>query len=206
MYGTDGTVFSQGSHQIGHETNDPPLGGGVWSFGGRTGVCNNVCRFSDATLATYDVGISNQLGALAQTDGWAIGGRGSINNAVAWPIFNKLSMSFLNVGRWLNKVGRTSGWTRGQVTHTCVDHADGPGIQLCQWDSNIWSEPGDSGAPIFLDTDTAQPDGATWVHLAGLLWGGPPTDFSTTWFSTLDGIDRDFGLTFKVCDPSIASC
>lgn len=39
-------------------------------------------------------------------------------------------MEFLTVGRWLNKVGRTSGWTRGQVTRTCVDLADGPGILL----------------------------------------------------------------------------
>jgi hypothetical protein len=31
-------------------------------------------------------------------------------------------------------------------------------------------------------------------------------NWNVTWFSSLNGIDRDFGRTFKVCSPDVASC
>jgi hypothetical protein len=203
---TEGTAFTQINWSAGSETNDPGLVGGYLNFNGHSWVCNYNCRFSDATLVTYNAGIPYQQGALAKTTGYGIGQRGSTEVAQPWKIFNKLTMEYLNVGRWLNKVGRTSGWTRGQVTRTCFDDSDGDRTLLCQWEAGIWSEQGDSGSPIFLDGDSEPPADVTYVHLAGLLWGGPPGDWTITWFSVMDALDRDFGMSFRVCSPDIASC
>ncbi len=208
-FSTEGTSFAQpvGGPAIGYETLDPSLGGGYWSFYGRAGLCAPFrCRFSDATLVRYHGGISHSRGAVAKTTSAGYGAPGSVAVVGSWQIFNKLPMSFLTMGRWLNKVGRTSGWTRGQVTRTCFDHADATRTLLCQWESTIWSEPGDSGSPIFLDADQHPTVPISSVHLAGLLWGGPAGNWNVTWFSALDGIERDFGRSFTVCDPSFASC
>jgi hypothetical protein len=63
---------------------------------------------------------------------------------------------WLLVGTRIDKMGRTTGWTWGEVTETCVDIPDwfveyyGPGTSLlCQTEANYNSDPGDSGAPVF---------------------------------------------------------
>ena len=75
------------------------------------------------------------------------------------------------VGETLNKVGRTTGWTRGTVSATCVNtNVAGTNItQLCQGFVNAGVAGGDSGSPVFRVTNApASGD----VRLYGILWGG----------------------------------
>jgi hypothetical protein len=72
--------------------------------------------------------------------------------------------------------------------------------------ANIYREGGDSGSPIFLtDHINEEPEDRSGVHLAGILWGGP-ADPNISWFSTLQGIEFDFDLDFKVCNPNNNPC
>jgi hypothetical protein len=75
------------------------------------------------------------------------------------------------MGATANKVGRTTGWTRGTVSGTCVD----TGVQgstivlLCQTfvtGSGQIVAGGDSGSPVFATS------GGGNVTLLGGLWGG----------------------------------
>jgi len=71
------------------------------------------------------------------------------------------------VGDVANKVGRTTGWTQGVITNTCVNTGvSGSNIvQLCQNFVSAGVGAGDSGSDVFLDTGSG-------VRLLGVLWGG----------------------------------
>lgn len=207
-YGNDNSAFRQPNGGLikADETNDPSLKSGYFTFNGQSYVCQN-CRFSDATMATYrslsGYGNVNDVGLIAKTDGYQVGGAGSIQVIGSWEIFNKLPMQFLTVGRWVNKMGQVTGWTRGQVARTCFDHFESYWVLRCQWEADVYSTDGDSGAPIFLDADQNPTVEVSYIHLGGLLWGGPGANLQKTWFSSMDGIERDFGMTLKVCRPSM---
>ena len=68
----------------------------------------------------------------------------------------------------MNKVGRTTGWTQGAVTNTCVNTGvSGTKIvQLCQTFVSAGVGAGDSGSDVFGLT------GGSSVRLLGVLWGG----------------------------------
>jgi hypothetical protein len=90
----------------------------------------------------------------------------------------------------VNKVGRTTGWTAGQVTNSCVTvNVSGSKVQLlCQTivqnnNATIVSG-GDSGSPVFIGTSN--------VQLAGILWGGS-TDGHLFVFSPLASIKAELG-------------
>ena len=89
----------------------------------------------------------------------------------------------LPVGTSLDKTGRTSGSTYGNVTNSCVTI----GCLRCQDVSKVWSEGGDSGSPVYVWLSNND------VQLHGVMWGGPGTDYSTTYSSRLAGIEADLG-------------
>jgi hypothetical protein len=97
----------------------------------------------------------------------------------------------LPVGTILEKTGRTSGSTYGQVTSSCVTI----GSLRCQDISRVWSEGGDSGSPMYVNV------GGNSVALYGILWGGPSTDWTTTYSSRLSGIEQDLGALTNLCRP-----
>lgn len=97
----------------------------------------------------------------------------------------------LPVGTILEKTGRTSGSTYGQVTSSCVTI----GSLRCQDVSRVWSEGGDSGSPMYVNV------GGNSVALYGILWGGPSTDWTTTYSSRLSGIEQDLGALTNLCRP-----
>ncbi|HEU0012077.1 MAG TPA: hypothetical protein VFQ45_00250, partial [Longimicrobium sp.] len=198
----------QGGGYIGYEIDDRPSVSGYFSFGGKSYMCNN-CRLADASINTYYSTVDSRTGYIARTTYGGVNGRGSLTidgTRPTWDIFNKLTMPFMGVGRWLDKQGATSGWTHGQVTETCVNRTYSGRILRCLYRSTIWSEGGDSGSPIFLHNDQAAiyyP--ITTVHLAGTLVGGPVTNFNITDFSTIEAIETNFNTTLKVCNE-INSC
>ncbi len=101
------------------------------------------------------------LGGIAQTSG---PNNGSL---VITGTFTIVGEGGEVVGDVANKVGRTTGWTQGVITNTCVTTGvSGTNIvQLCQNFVDAGVGAGDSGSDVFFDTGSG-------VRLLGLLWGG----------------------------------
>ena len=100
------------------------------------------------------------------------------------------------VGTYLDKTGRTSGSTYGQVTSSCVTI----GVLRCQDISSVWSEGGDSGSPMHVwigGAGAAEND----TQLYGILWGGPSNNWNVTYSSRLSGIESDLGTLTNLCRP-----
>lgn len=150
------------------------------------------CRKSDSSIYGYSAGVPYSLGQIARTLSYGANQRGSLEINPLNPYFQITSKntSGIPVGTWVDKVGRTSGWTRGQVQKSCVFLKDGIYFE-CQYVTSTWSEGGDSGSPMFVV-------GSTGVALHGLLWGGPAGDWTTTWYSPVGGVEKDFGVTLQV--------
>ena len=92
-----------------------------------------------------------------------------------------------NFGTVVNKVGRTTGWTQGQVSNSCVTtNVSGTSIaQICQTFVQAGVGGGDSGSPVFIITSGDN------VALAGILWGGSGSSLFV--FSPLRNIERELG-------------
>ena len=137
----------------------------------RGGGCSKgkVCRFSDAARALYVDGVESKA-RIAKTTGE---NSGSLDIAGHFTIAsqNNSTTNFSN-GTTIHKVGRTTGWTSGSVTHSCVNvNVSGTNIQLrCQTivqrSGSMIVGGGDSGSGVF--TRGSGDD----VQLVGILWGG----------------------------------
>jgi len=150
------------------------------------------CRWSDAALAEYLPGIDAQLGMIYRTTFLGTSSPGSIVLDDGKHFRIAKEQPFPLGGEVVDKVGRTTGWTRGQVVLTCVDTgvADAPvlTVMLCQdWVAGI-SAGGDSGSPVFQQIGVA--DESKPVSLYGLLWGGGGGIFV---FSAMENIRFEFG-------------
>ena len=139
----------------------------------RGGACpkGRVCRYSDAARALYSADVPSTRGAIAQTSG---PNNGSLTLTALFTVTSQdNTTSNFPIGTTVNKVGRTSGWTQGNVTNTCVNtNVSGTKItQLCQtFVSNpggaVVVQGGDSGSGVFRITDGSN------VQMVGILWGG----------------------------------
>ena len=139
----------------------------------RGGACplGRKCRYSDAARALYSSGVASTRGAIAKTSGPNNGSLG-VTGAFSITSQDNTTKNF-TIGTTVNKVGRTTGWTRGNVTRTCVTtNVSGSNItQLCQ---TFVQDPGgavvvgggDSGSNVFRITSGDN------VQLVGILWGG----------------------------------
>jgi hypothetical protein len=183
--GTEGTRYSQplastGNSFLGTEAADPTyFRRGNGCPGGRR------CRFSDAARVAYAGGVSFAVGSIAQTTG---PNNGSLTIAGAFNITAEASGNG-TVGQNVNKVGRTTGWTRGLITNTCVNTGvSGTNIvQLCQTFVSARVGGGDSGSPVF----TAGTAGGN-ATLNGILWGGNSSGTQFV-YSPLANIERELG-------------
>jgi hypothetical protein len=94
-------------------------------------------------------------------------------------------------GEVANKVGRTTGWTRGPTTGTCVDVlALGTNhIRLCQAVVSALVDGGDSGSSVFF-----RKGNNSKVTLLGILWGGSVDEENPEFvYSPMSGIERELG-------------
>lgn len=160
---------------IGVETVDPPF------FTGGQCPAGYRCRYSDAAFSTYQSGVSYSLGKIART-----AGLGSLDIVGEWTIVSEASTV---AGQTLNKVGRTTGWTQGQVTNTCVLTyvLNTDVVRICQHFVQAGVNPGDSGSPVFRIADPA----AYTVELHGILWGGSGGTLFV--FSPISNIEQELG-------------
>ncbi len=180
----DGTNYYQPLNQvadefIGTEIADPGF------F--RSSPCprGRKCRYSDSNFSDGADGVTFTLGGIARTSG---PNNGSLDIAGQFSI---TADGAATVGQTANKVGRTTGWTQGTVTRTCVNTGvSGTNIVLlCQdFVENTVQivAGGDSGSPVFLLS------GSNSVTLLGNLWGG---NSSNTLFvySPIANIQRELG-------------
>jgi hypothetical protein len=151
--------------RLGIEVHDPPF------FTGAPCPVGRRCRWSDTNGVRYDQGVNIAFGSIYRTADLfsvTIDPNNRMFNIVA-------ELQFPFVGDTVHKVGRTSGWTTGVVSGTCVD-TNVQGVIydqtfLCQ--EHVSSNPGhvlpgDSGSPVFHPFPAGQLQN---VRLNGLLWG-----------------------------------
>ena len=195
---TRGGVIPVADNYIAFEADDPQ-----YTSGGECPLLRR-CRTADASRAQYGAGQVFSIGRIART--------ALLNSVLAtedtayfriddlnptWRIVSEQATPVL--GQTLNKVGRTTGWTRGTVVETCVDVdvTDSDITQRCQSLVDAFVDGGDSGSPVF----GANVDGT--VFLAGILWGSS-TDLVTGAvqfiFSPYAAIERELG-ELTVSDP-----
>ena len=199
---TDGTAYFQplssvDDKPIAFEVDDPPylkrvvLGGVLCSRGKK-------CRLSDATRARYEDGVES-LGEIARTSG---ANSGSLAIMGTFDVTSQAARDEKVFSGPLNKVGRSTGWTQGEVIHSCARvNVFGSNIQLiCQ---TIVREPnkiivgsGDSGSPVFEITSTGTE--SPTAELVGILWGSQGSD--TFIFSPLSGIVDELGALVATTD------
>jgi hypothetical protein len=186
----DGTEYYQPLNQvadefIGTEIADPAfLRGGSCPRGKK-------CRRSDANFSRADSGAESAagLGDIAKTTG---ANNGSLDIAGQFSITGNGAAV---VGQTANKVGRTTGWTAGSVTRTCVDTAVAASniLLLCQDFVEVSGRrqpkivgPGDSGSPVFRIVSGDN------VTLLGGLWGGDSSG-SLFVYSPIANIQEELG-------------
>jgi hypothetical protein len=154
----------------------------------RRGECpkGRRCRYSDASRALYSGSTASNRGQIAKTTG---ANNGSLTVAGTFTVTGQdNTTSNFAIGTVVNKVGRTTGWTQGRVTNTCVNtNVSGTNItQLCQTFVSAGVGGGDSGSPVFRITSGDN------VTLVGILWGGSSTGGSFV-FSPLRQIQQELG-------------
>lgn len=182
--GVEGTRFYQnylaaGGGFVGVEVADPDY------FTGGECPAGRRCRFSDSSFIQYDAANLGEYGKLARTVSRGTG-NGSLEITGKTPRFNINARATSVRGKPLNKIGRTTGWTFGNVVATCVDvNVSGMDIsQLCQDIVQAGVGPGDSGSAVFSWTKGNN------VKLVGILWGGGTTVFV---LSPLANIESELG-------------
>jgi hypothetical protein len=197
----DGTTFTQptGLPLVGQEIKDPP----AYTCG--YPLFEDDCRNSDSAMMRADVNID--LGRIARTtQASSVGCEHcvmSLDINLSQPTF-KISSRNDNVfqNETLNKVGRTSGWTRGNVEDTCDDFksgipgADDPWVKQCSDRVDFAMDPGDSGSPVFsvLSNGTVQLRGIAFAEQTCCV------GYYDAWMTDLNQIQKDLGQLI-VHDP-----
>jgi len=194
--GTEGTQYYQPLSSndptvIAVEADDP----GYF----KNGQCSRgkQCRYSDSSRALYQPGIQSNRGYIGKTTGV---NSGSITLNGSFRVTSQDNSS-TNFSGTVHKVGRTTGWTSGTVTNSCVTvNVSGTNIQLlCQTivqnSGTRIVGPGDSGSNMFqrLSGDD--------VKLIGILWGGNSSGDLLV-FSPLKSIQDDLGGVTATFDGS----
>lgn len=188
--GVEGTQYFQPTSTvdptvIATEVEDPTYFRGAPCPKGRK------CRFSDSSRALYSAGTASTRGSIAQT---SAPNNGSLVVTGNFTVTSQDdTTSSFPIGITVNKVGRTTGWTQGRVTNTCVNtNVSGTNItQLCQTfvqdpGGAVVVQGGDSGSGVFRIT------AGTSVQLVGILWGGNGAGTQFV-FSPLAAVERELG-------------
>jgi hypothetical protein len=190
------TVGDGTNNRIGAEMIDPQYVAGLEGLvAGSECPSGRQCRLSDSAFVRRDSGPSQSVPAV-----WA--NFGTI--ALPYPPSQGLAFDgdlvkirkehiFAIEGDFLSKVGRTTGYTAGEVIETCEDvNQNGSNFTiLCQYRVEAVSNKGDSGSPVFTWSSALLPPGAfPSAELYGILWGGNGDEFV---FSPMFNIEFELG-------------
>jgi hypothetical protein len=181
--GVEGTTYAQPSRTIDPTVIATEVADPVYVKGG---ACprGKKCRHSDASRALYNTAVASNRGDILKTTGannssLEVGGLFTVTS-------QDITTKNFQIGRILNKVGRTTGWSQGPVDRTCVNtNVSGSTIhQFCQTFVTAAVDGGDSGSPVFGITSGDN------VELVGILWGGGTSYFV---MSPLASIQQELG-------------
>ena len=182
----DGTTYYQPLNQvpgdvIGTEIADPP-----YVRNGRTCPKGRKCRQSDANFSRSEGQRAVVIGQIART--LALG---SLEIDPDNPTYTITGKGVAGMGATANKVGRTTGWTRGTVSGTCVNTGVSGStlVLLCQTFVNgngVIVQGGDSGSPVFAINQNGS------VALLGGLWGGNQSGTQFV-YSPIANIEAELG-------------
>lgn len=181
-------LSSVNSNPIAIEADDPQY------FRNRGCSKGKKCRYSDASRALYQAGVP-YAADIARTTGE---NNGSLDVSGAFDVTGEDDSSTSFSGT-VHKVGRTTGWTSGSVSASCVTvNVSGSNLQLlCQTivesGGGAIVGGGDSGSPVF------RPTGSNTAALIGILWGGAG-DGSLFVFSPLASIEAELGSMTVMTD------
>jgi len=200
-------IYQRGGHwlggdRIGVESIDVPL------FDTNTNSncpMGRRCRLSDVAFVDYDHDTLGIIGRIARPRGSPCAAAGTACNVDSERLTDDIRLTLgiigLMTGDRVDKVGRTSGWTSGTITNTCISvnisDRDATGMivdtmitMLCQDRAGATSLAGDSGAPVFM-FNQATGTGT----FAGILWGGSgdPTSATFLLFTPIAGIEQELG-------------
>jgi hypothetical protein len=161
----DGTLYYQPLDQVADQFIGTEVADAAFFKNSNGCPAGRRCRYSDSNFSDGDNTVSFTLGGIEKTTG---PNNGSLTISGAFTITGEGAAV---VGQTANKVGRTTGWTQGPVTRTCVDTGvSGTNIVLlCQAfvESSVQLVAGgDSGSPVFRVVSRDK------VTLLGNLWGG----------------------------------
>lgn len=194
VFGVDnGNAMGQPTFDVtvGAEVSDPPL-----FDSSQDSRCppSRECRYSDAALLRYDASSLAQHGYVAFPPVESV--IFSENRGVAWRARPGGSLMGLDI----DKIGRTTGRTRGPLFNICVNfaQADDQGIDtgrtmLCQGHAFFDGAQGDSGSPVvYLRSDGFLVD-------LGIFWGADPDAGAAFSMSDLyhQELQADFGGTLS---------
>src|SRR5688572_25636019 len=151
------------------------------------------CRWSDASRGEYADGVPFQLGKIARPAAFDPV-TGTLEVDPTKPTFQIIKeQPFAVLGETVNKVGRTTGWTGGEVTGTCIDFiTDDHFIRRCNATVAAGSAGGDSGSPVFAFPNRRTNSG-TKVVFAGILWGGSIEGEPEFVYSPMNNVERELG-------------
>lgn len=167
-------------YYIGYEIYDAP------SFRCGPFYDRDDCRYSDAAVIYTDGATADNFGYIARTTFWAYGrsGIGSLEIDASNPRMQITGESaFPAQGDYLDKIGRTTGWTFGEVQKTCSDVEYSGRRVICTDFVNMGVDFGDSGSPVFIWQGNT-------VTLAGILWG---KNSESALISAMWNIEYDLG-------------
>ncbi|MBP6820497.1 MAG: hypothetical protein KA368_03085 [Acidobacteria bacterium] len=174
------------ANRIGTELYDPPL------FTNNGCPSGRLCRYSDAAFISRDAAAVQPTPLITGDFSYLLLANASKQEVpVKYHITSRANFSV--AGSWVEKVGITTGRTKGQITATCANTTQG-GLNggdsgrtlFCQNFVAAATAPGDSGAPVF--NLESWPGGSTGVRLHGVLWGGTSQYFI---YSPLAQIDAE---------------
>ena len=184
---TNGDRLADAENAIATEAHDPHWSSSLDCFGSPA----LQCRYSDAARAEYHAGVPSVLGGIARTTRPST----SLTDVVLdvdgeFRIKGEQTRGV--VGEVAHKVGRTTGWTLGTTTETCVDvlALGTTHVRLCQEVVAAVVDGGDSGSAVFR-----RKGGGSNVILLGVLWGGSVDETNPEFvYSPMFGIERELGL------------
>lgn len=179
--GYDGGTITQGGVVAGSEILDPPVFACPWM-----GVPE--CRNADAALisASRPISLGKIARTTARTDADISGGPLTIDHAnPTFTITSKYPDTFENEP--LDKVGRTTGWSHGNVEDTCTDYNIDGWIRLCSDRVDFATDHGDSGSPVF------SVNGNGTVQLRGVVFGWQGWPYNDALISDMRQVELDLG-------------
>lgn len=161
------------------------------------------CRLTDATFVGYTVTPYNSVGIVGEfhkpttsctlptvTCGLTVSGTTFLATGAA-------PVGMVGAGR--SKLGRTTGWTAGPMVSTCTNtsfshgRTGQPGNFLCQQEFSMGVLGGDSGGPVFVQSN------ATQIQIAGQVIARSTSGPITMFASPLSAFVPDGIPTFTFC-------